>query len=369
MSKDYYQSLGVARNATKDEIKKAYRSLAHKYHPDKGGDEARFKEINEAYQILSDDTKRSQYDQFGRVFEGGGAQQGGFEWPGGFRFDFGGADGSSARGFNSEFDFSDVFEDFLGAGFGGGNRTKSRDRKGKDIKLDIRIPFEESILGAKRDVEIAKLARCARCSGSGGEPDTKLTNCPTCQGKGNIQKTQRTFLGSFTQVSTCPECNGAGKRPEKKCTRCHGRGVEQATERLEVFVPRGIRDGEILKISGKGEASLVGSLPGDLYIEIHVDPHPVFRRQGDDVIMQLPIKISQAIAGDTVDVETLDGTLRLKIPEGTQPGDILKIRGKGAYASSGYGRGDLLIEIKVEVPKKSGKRMKEIIEKLKDEGL
>lgn len=360
MAKDYYKTLGVARNATKEEIKKRYRELAHKYHPDKGGDEARFKEVNEAYQVLSDENKRAQYDQFGRVFDGAGPQQGGFEWPGGFRVDFGEGGGAG------DFDFSDVFEDFLG--FGGGGRGKTRERKGKDIRVDLEIPFEESVLGGKREIELSKLSRCARCNGSGGEPGAKLQSCHTCGGRGNIQKTQRTFLGSFTQVATCPECFGAGKRPDVLCVQCRGKGVEPRMERLEVFIPKGVRDGEILKITGKGEASVAGGVPGDLFIHLHVLPHRIFRRQGDDIVMQMPVKLSQAILGDTLEVETLDGAIKLKIPEATQPGDILKVRGKGAYMSSGYGRGDLLIEMKVEVPKKISKKIKEAIVGWKEEG-
>ncbi|TSC75257.1 MAG: chaperone protein DnaJ [Parcubacteria group bacterium Gr01-1014_33] len=368
MTKDYYKVLGVARNATKEDIKKAYRSLAHKFHPDKtGGDGERFKEINEAYQVLSDDRKRGQYDQFGQVFEGAstGAHQGGFEWPGGFRVDF----GEDRPGGFGEFDLSDVFEDFLGGAFGGGGRRKSAERRGKDIRIDLEISFEETILGAKREIELAKLSRCARCGGSGGEPGTKFANCSTCQGQGNIQKTQRTFLGSFTQVSTCNACMGSGKRPEMPCAQCHSKGVEHRSERLEVFIPKGIRDGEVLKISGKGEASFAGGVPGDLYIQIHAAPHTIFRRQGDDIIMHLPIKLSQAILGDAIEIETLDGTVRLKIPEGTQSGDILKVRGKGAYLSSGYSRGDLLIEIKVEIPKKITRKTRQLIQDLKLEGL
>lgn len=367
MAKDYYKVLGVARNATKEDVKKAYRALAHKFHPDKGGDEQRFKEINEAYQVLSDERKRAQYDQFGQVFEGGtgGAQGGfGFEWPGGFRVDF----NEQGGGNSADFDFSEVFEDFFGFGGGASGRTKTRERKGRDIRIDLEIPFEDSILGTKKEIELSKLSRCARCNGSGGEPDTKMRNCATCQGRGNVQKSQRTFLGSFTQVAVCPECSGGGKRPEVLCTQCRGKGIEVRRERLEVFVPKGIRDGEALKISGKGEASLYGGVPGDLYINLHVSPHLIFRRQGDDIVMQLPVKLSQAILGDTVEVETLEGVIRLKIPEGTQAGDILKIRGKGAYQSSGYGRGDLLVEVKVEIPRKASRKIKDFIEALRSEG-
>lgn len=364
MAKDYYKVLGVPQNATKEDIKKAYRKLAHQYHPDKGGDEARFKEVSEAYQVLSNDSKRAQYDQFGRVFEGGstGPGQGGFgfEWPGGFRFD-------GDIGGGAEFDFSDVFEDFL-SGFGGG-RQKTRERKGRDIKTELEIPFEESIFGGKRDIELSKLSRCSRCEGSGGEPGSKLESCKTCDGKGNIQKTQRTFLGSFTQVGTCPECQGSGKRPEKKCHECHGKGILNATERIEVFVPKGIREGEVLKITGKGEASVAGGVPGDLYIRIRVRPHENFRRQEDDIVMELPIKLSQAVLGDSIDVEILDGGITLKVPEGTQSGDVLKVRGKGAPSSAGYGRGDLLIQVKVDIPRRISKKTKELIQELKTEGL
>lgn len=362
MAKDYYKVLGIARNATKDEIKKAYRALAHKFHPDKGGDEARFKEVNEAYQVLSDEKKRSQYDQFGQVFEGGGGQGGfGFEWPGGIRFDFGGGMGGGEG-----FDFADVFEDLLGMGMGG--RGKTRERKGKDIRFDLEIQFQDSIFGSKREIEFPRVARCERCASSGAEPGTKMKTCPACDGKGNIQKTQRSFLGSFTQVAVCADCHGTGKRPEHPCTDCRGKGIRNIQERLEVFIPKGVREGEILKITGKGEMSMAGSVPGDLYIQLHILSHPVFRRQGDNIIMTVPVKVSQAILGDSADVETLDGVIHVKIPEGTQPGDILKVRGKGAYLSSGYGRGDLLIEVKVEIPKRLSKRGKEAVQELKRDG-
>lgn len=365
--RDYYKTLGVAQNATKEEIKKRYRELAHKYHPDKGGDEQKFKELNEAYQVLSDDQKRSQYDQFGRVFEGGGPRQGGFEWPGGFRFDFG--EGKPFDFAQGDFDFSDVFEDFFGlGGFGRGAGSKTRARRGRDVRLAIGISFEESILGGKRDIVFPRLSRCGRCEGSGGEPGSKLKNCAACDGKGNVQKTQRTFLGSFTQVAACQECSGAGKRPENICLQCRGKGVEERQERLEIFIPKGVNEGEILKITGKGEASLSGGVPGDLYVKIRVEPHKIFRRQGDDIVMRLPVKLSQAILGDTAEVETLDGAISLKIPEGTQSGDILKVRGKGAYMPSGYGRGNLLIEIRVNIPRKMGRRAKEFVQELKKEG-
>ena len=369
MAKDYYKALGVARNATKEDIKKAYRKLAHQYHPDKGGDEARFKEINEAYQILSDDRKRAEFDQFGRIFEGSGpGGQGGFgfSWPGGFKFDFDGTPFSGGQ--FGDFDFTDIFEDFMGAGFGsGGTRARTR-TKGKDVQLEVSVLFEESVFGGRRELEIHKLSRCQKCSGSGSEPGTKMISCPTCKGRGNLQRSQRTILGSFTQIATCEECLGTGKRPETPCSQCRGRGVYEAPERLEIYIPRGIKDSEVLKMTGKGEASLYGGSPGDLYVTVRVLPHPQFRRQGDNIVTKLSIKLSQAILGDTMELKTLDGDVRLKIPEGSQSGDILKIRGKGAHSSSGYGRGDLLVEIKIEVPKKAGKKIREIAADLQAEG-
>lgn len=373
--KDYYNILGVPRNASKEEIKKAYRRLAHKYHPDKGGDEARFKELNEAYQVLSDERKRGQYDQFGQVFEGaagGGFRQGGFEWPGGFKFDFGfgqgdggqGEGGHGNRGF-ADFDFSDVFEDFLGMG---GGRRKSAERKGRDLKMELEISFEESIFGGKKEMEITKLSRCGECEGSGGARGTKMKSCPGCLGKGNVQKNHRTILGSFTQVTTCPECQGSGKKPETPCAKCGGRGIRRAAENIEIFIPKGVTEGEMLKMTGKGEMSFVGGVPGDLYVRIRVAAHNKFRRQGNDIIMPLPLKLSSAVLGDKIEVETLEGTIELKIPEGTQPGDVLKIRGRGAFMPSGYGRGDLLIEMKVEIPRKLSRKAKETLQALKEEG-
>lgn len=369
MPKDYYKILGVPRNAAKEDVKKAYRQLAHKYHPDKGGDERRFKEINEAYQILSDEGKRAQYDQFGQVFEGTGAGQGGSGWPGGFRFDFGEGPFESAGGRSgfADFDFADAFEDFFAGS--GGARRRSPPERGKDIRIGLEVAFEEAIMGVKKEIEHFRLTRCPRCAGSGGEPGTEVKTCEACQGKGHVQKTQRTILGSFTQVATCRDCRGEGKRPERQCTECRGLGITEKGETLEIFVPRGVKDNEVLKITGKGDASLVGRTPGDLFIEINVQPHPVFRRQGDDIVMQLGLKLTQAALGDTVDVEALDGAIRLKIPEATQPGDILSIRGKGAWRASGYGRGDLLVEIRVETPKRVSKRAKDLLKQLSEEGI
>ncbi len=371
MAKDYYKILQVPRNASKEDVKKSYRKLAHQFHPDKtGGNEEKFKEINEAYQVLGDEQKRAQYDQFGTVFNdtGAGPRQGGF-WGspgqqgfGGFNFDFG-------EGQEADFDFSDVFEDVLG-GFGfGGQRGRAQSKKGRDIQIDLEIPFEEMIFGGKHEVEIQKIVNCAHCNGSRAEPGSKLKKCPKCQGSGKITKTQRTFLGTFAQIGVCPDCIGKGEVPEQFCRECGGKGAVNAREKIEIFVPKGIDHGEVLKISGKGEGSIAGGVPGNLYAKIYIVPDKIFKRQGNDLVMLLPIVFSQAVLGDKMDIKTPDSSIILKIPEGTESGDILKVRGKGIPFSRGYGRGDLLVEIKMQTPRKISRKAREMIEQLKKEGI
>ena len=363
MTKDFYTILGVPRNATKDDIKKAYRHLAHQHHPDKGGSEIKFKELNEAYQVLSDDRKRAQYDRFGTVFEAGrGPGQGGFEWASGFDV------GGGFRGFG-DFDFADVFEDvFAGIGFGGPGGAR-RSRRGRDIQIELEIPFEEVIFGGRANVDIAKTAACEHCHGRGAEPGAGMQKCAACQGQGRVERTQRTFLGALSQVTACPTCHGRGEVPERTCRECGGRGTLKRTEAIEVFIPKGVDDGELLKISGKGEASSWGGVPGDLYVKVRVRPDKTFRRQGNDIVMALPIKFTQAALGDAVIVKTPDGEIKLKIPEGTESGDILKVRGKGVPMSRGYGRGDLLVEVRAQTPRHLSKKAREVVEKLREEGI
>lgn len=366
MTKDYYKVLGVPRNASRDDIKRAYRKLAHQHHPDKGGNESKFKELNEAYQVLSDDSKRAQYDKFGRVFEGarGAAGQAGFEGAGGFPF------GEEFRGFG-DFDFGEIFEDvFSGAGFGfGGADTGRRSKKGRDIQIELEIPFSEIIFGGRHGIEINKVSTCEHCQGSGSEPGAAWTKCGTCQGRGRVEKTQRTFLGAFSQVSVCPACRGRGEVPETECRECGGRGTLRRPEAIEIFIPKGIEDGELLKISGKGEPSAAGGVPGDLYVKMRVLADATLRRQGNDLVMALPVRFTQAALGDSVEVQTPDGVIKLKIPEGTESGDILKVRGKGVPMARGYGRGDLLVEIKVLTPRHLSRKARETVEKLKEEGI
>ena len=225
------------------------------------------------------------------------------------------------------------------------------------------------IFGGKHEVDIQKIANCGRCNGSRAEPGSKLKKCPKCQGSGKITKTQRTFLGTFSQIGACPDCLGKGEVPEQFCRECGGKGMVTAREKIEIFVPKGINQGEVLRISGKGEGSITGGIPGDLYAKIYIVPDKVFKRQGDDLVMLLPITFAQAVLGDTVDIKTPDSAIVLKIPEGTESGDILKVRGKGIPLARGYGRGDLLIQIKVSTPRKVSRKVREIIEQLKREGV
>ncbi|MBI2054476.1 MAG: molecular chaperone DnaJ [Candidatus Sungbacteria bacterium] len=368
MPKDFYSVLGIPKNASQEEIKKAYRKLAHQYHPDKGGgDDAKFKEINEAYQVLGDEKKRQQYDNFGQAFNSGGGFGGGFDWgdifkahgqTGGIKFDFG-------ENSSTDFDIGDILEGVFGFSANRGSKKK----RGKDIVVELTIPFEESILGGKESIALRRVVRCTHCGGMGGEPGAKTITCNTCGGKGNIQHNERTFLGSITRVETCPACRGKGEIPSKPCTTCSGKGAQKKEETLELIIPKGIRPDESIKLTGKGDISDPTGTPGDLYIRLKVTPHRVFSRQGDDLVMKLPVKISQAILGSTVAVQTLEGEINLKIPEGTQSGDILRVRGKGVPEARGYQHGDLLVEIKVEIPRRISKQLRELMEKLRMEGL
>jgi len=365
--KDYYEVLGVSRDASQEEIKKAYRTLAHKHHPDKGGDEKKFKEINEAYQVLGNPQKRSQYDQFGRTFEAGGAGPGGFGFEG-----FQGFPGFDSRGFRTsggfgDFDFSDIFEDFFG--FEGGRKSRKKQKRGKDIAVDLEIELKEAFLGINREIELQKMVVCSRCQGSGGEPGTKTVKCPTCDGRGEVYETRRSFFGSFSKVSVCPQCGGEGKKPEKRCSECNGEGRLKKIEKISLHIPAGISDGEVVKLEEKGEAGGVGSRPGDLYIRIHIKKHSQFKRKGDDIYYELPLNFSQAALGDVLNVPTLDGGASLKIPSGAEFGETLILKGKGMPHIYGTGRGDEIVVLKIRTPKKLTKRQKELFEELNKEGL
>ncbi len=362
---DYYDILGVSRGATDDEIKKAYRKLAHKYHPDKaGGDEKKFKEINSAYQVLSDKTKRQQYDQFGQTFEQGGAGQGfgGFE---GFSAQGGPAGGWDFSGFdfgniNSQGGFEDIFSDIFGGG------KKRRAKAGRDIQVDAEISFEEMVRGATRNVKLYKTVNCSICGGTGGEPGAKEETCPTCKGSGQVQKITRSFFGSFSQVSTCQTCGGSGKVFSKKCRKCGGDGRVKGEQEIKIEIPAGIEDGQTISLQGQGEAGEIGASSGDLYVNVHVKPHDKFKREGNNIASQETVTFSQAVLGDRISVKTIDGQVTMKVPSGTQSGEIFRIREKGVPNLGKRGRGDHLVKIVVKIPKSVSRSQKDLIEKLKN---
>lgn len=361
MAKDYYNVLGVDKKASKDDVKKAFRKLAHKYHPDKGGgDEAKFKEITEAYSVLSDDKKRREYDTYGQAFAGGqpsGAGAGGF---GGF--DFNNFQGFGGQGV--EFDMGDLFEGF-GDIFGG--RGRSRTPRGRDISIDIEVSFKEAVLGGKRTVLIAKVSTCDICKGSGAKPGTEMDTCATCGGSGRVHESRRSILGDFTSVRTCTTCEGTGKVPKEKCENCKGHGVLRKEEEINIEIPAGIDNGEMIRLPQQGEA-IKGGIAGDLYVKVHVKPHAVFRKDGANLVMQLPVKMTDALLGTTISVTTVDEkTLEVKVPPLARAEETLRIKGKGVPLEGG--RGDLLINVSVAMPKKLSGRAKKAIEELKEEGL
>lgn len=350
MAKDYYNTLGVDKNASQDDIKKAFRKIAHKYHPDKPtGDEEKFKEANEAYQVLGDEKKRAQYDQFGSAAFDGSA--GGFGGQGFGGFDFSGFQG--AGGFE---DLGDIFGDIFGGG-----RSRSRERRGSDIQVDADLTFKESIFGADKEVHISKQAPCDRCSGTGGEPGEGMDTCKDCDGQGVQIGVQRTMLGNIQTKRTCPTCQGAGEMPKKPCSTCDGRGVEQKKQTLTVTIPPGVEDGAMLRVRGEGEA-IKGGRSGDLFVRLHVARNKQFERQGTTLITQASIGFTQAALGDTIEVETVDGPVELKIPSGTQSGAQFRLRGKGV--PHGHGRGDQIVVVHVITPKKLSRAQKKLLEEL-----
>ncbi len=355
MSKDYYEVLGIDRKASKDDIKKAFRKLAHKYHPDKsGGDESKFKEVSEAYAILSDDKKRAEYDAYGRVFSGGHAQGQGFEG-----FDFSQFNESGGMGF--DIDLNDIFGGF--SDMFGGRRT----RRGRDISIDIELTFKESIFGLTRKVLITKDSECATCNGSGQEPGSKTKTCATCNGKGQVVESRRSPFGVFSVSSTCGTCKGRKVVPEKPCTVCRGAGVHRREEEITIVIPAGIDNGQVIRMGGLGE-SIQGGSPGDLYVKVHVRTDSKFRKEGMNLVTDLPIKISDALLGGEYALETLDGTVSVKVPPLRSVDEILRMKGRGVPHDRGK-RGDLLIRVKVEFPQKLSREAKELLDKLKREGI
>ncbi|MBW2981829.1 molecular chaperone DnaJ [Candidatus Woesearchaeota archaeon] len=354
MGKDYYKILGVDKNATKEEIKKAYKKLAKKYHPDLNKDDPnaadKFKEINEAAAVLADDEKRSQYDQFGTAegFTGAG---------GGAGFNF-------EDIFSQGFDFDSIFDSFFGGGLGGifgGRRRKRGSRPGADLRYDMEITLEEAADGTKKTIKIPHAVKCPECKGTGAESEDDIVECSECDGSGFVRRTQRTPFGLFSTQSSCPKCRGQGTIIKAKCPECSGRGKIQKTSEIELKIPAGAETGTNLRIQGAGEAGDNGAEPGDLYVIIHVKDHKIFERDGNDIYIKIPVSFTTAALGGQIEVPTLKSKAALKIPAGTQTGTVFRMKGKGIHSLHGYGTGSELVEVEVQIPKKLSKKQKDLL--------
>ncbi len=360
MSKDYYKTLGVGRGASDDEIKKAFRRLAHEHHPDKGGNQDKFKEINEAYQVLGDAKKREQYNQFGTTFSAYGGPAGGGD--DGFGF-------ANMGGININMeDLGDIFGNIFTGGFSssrGGTGTKTRSKRGHDIEMNMTIDFMDAVTGAEREVELYKEITCEECDGAGKELDTEMITCKTCGGAGQVRQSSRTIFGVMQSVATCGDCGGLGSKPKDECKKCGGTGIVNGTKKFLVKIPAGVDEGGTIRVHGGGEAGLRGGASGDLYISIEVRTDKRFERKGDDIHTNLVINYPIAALGGTKEVQTVDGLVELKIPAGTAPGISLKLKGKGIPHLGKSGRGDHIVEIIVDVPQKLNKRQKELLEELR----
>ncbi len=359
MSKDYYNILGVGKNASQDEIKKAFREKAHKFHPDKqGGDEAKFKELNEAYQVLGDQKKRSQYDQFGSSFD---------HQPTG-----GAYNGQGFGGFNINMDdLGDIFGGFGDIfGFSGNSGSGRRhSRRGSDIQIVLTVDFMESVFGVEKEISLKKTVECSRCHGEGMEPGSEIITCKTCGGKGRVIKSQRTIFGNMQVQTACEDCQGQGRIFKETCSACRGVGIVQQIANLKIKIPAGIGDNETIRLSGQGEAAPKGSQSGDLYIKIRVNSDRRFKRQGHDILSKAEINVSTAALGGKIEVQTVDGPVELKIPEGSQSGRVIRMKNKGVPHLSGrdyFGRnqekrGDHLVEVIVKTPTGLSKKQKEML--------
>jgi len=359
MAKDYYQTLGIEKGSSKDEVKKAFRKLAGKYHPDKKtGDEAKFKEISEAYAVLGNEKKKAEYDTYGHSYNGAnGGQQGGAGGFGGFDWsDFQQAAGQQGGGF--EFDMNDIF-----GGFGGGQQRQAR---GRDISIDIELAFEDAVFGVTRKVLLTKTNTCKECEGSGGKKGTEMKECTTCNGQGKVREVRQSLMGQVQTVRECNVCNGRGKVPKEVCGHCAGAGVAKAEEEIEINIPAGIENGEMIRMTGRGEAIPSGAA-GDLYIKIHVKGHKTIMREGTTLHANLHVKLSDALLGSTYKVETLDGPVEIKIPAGITHGEKLRIKNKGV--PSGNARGDFMTTILIDLPKKLSRKARKLVEELKGEGI
>ncbi len=347
--RDYYEVLGIQRGASQDEIKSAFRQLARKYHPDVNKEpdaEERFKEINEAFAVLSDTEKRAAYDRYGHA----------------------GLNGVGGAPDFTNIDLTDIFEEFFGFGGIGGNsgrrRTRNAPRRGPDLNQVITLTFEESVFGVEKEVEITRDEICSHCRGTGAEPGTTPVRCTTCEGRGEVRQVRQTFLGSMVQVATCPTCNGQGEVITSPCTTCRGAGVERRTLRKSVSIPGGVDTGTQIRLAGEGQPGANGGPNGNLYLEIQVKSHKFFRRRQNDILLDLSINVAQAALGADIEVPTIDGKQNLSIPAGTQPGKIFTIKGKGVPHLRGGGRGDQMVIVNIDVPTRLTAEQRKLFEQL-----
>lgn len=361
MSKDYYNILGVNKDATPDEIKKAYRSQAHKYHPDRNADnpdaEAKFKEVSAAYETLSDPQKRKMYDQFGS------------DGPQGFGGGAGGFGGAQGFDFNDLGGFADIFENFFGGQGGASARTKhnANNKRGEDLEVRINIDFKEAVFGTDKTIKIRKISKCSHCEGSGAEPGSKITTCAQCNGEGQIKQVRRTMLGQIMTQTVCPTCNGAGQTPEKPCSKCNGNKRLADDVEINVKIPAGVHDGAVVRLRGKGNEGIGQGNDGDLYLNVHVEPSDIFKRDGFDIHTKLEISIIQATLGDEVEIETVHGKEQLTIPPGTQYGKTFRFKGKGVPKLNSNDKGDHVVHMQVFVPKKISKKERDLYLQLAEE--
>ena len=356
--KDYYDILGVPKTATADEIKKAFRTQARKHHPDAGGTEARFKEVNEAYEVLSDEEKRQQYDTYGRYFGGnmppGGSAGAGAGWPGG---GFGGAGGYATVDMG---DLGDLFGNLFGGGAGPAGARRTAAHRGADLQYDVTLGFDEALSGISTKVDVKRTEACSACKGSGARPGTSPTTCPTCSGSGHVTQGQ----GVFGFSRPCPRCGGSGTIVEHPCAVCKGKGSVVKVKPLTVNIPPGVTDGGKLRFAGKGEPGTGGAPAGDLYVVTHIKPHAYYTRDGADVVMDLPVTIDEAALGVEITVPAPDGSkVKLKVAPGTADGKVLRVPGKGAPKLKGKGTGDLKVRVKVVVPQKLSAEQKELLKR------
>lgn len=347
--RDYYDVLGVAKNADPQELKRAYRKLAMEFHPDRNASPdapEKFKEINRAYEVLSDTEMRQRYDRFGHAgVEGNGSGPQGFE------------------GFQNFEGFGDIFDAFFGGGERGGRRRRGP-AKGADLRYNMRITFEDAVFGAEKEIEFPRLERCEHCGGKGAEPGTDMITCPECNGAGEIRRAQQSIFGQFVNVATCPRCQGEGRMIPHPCNKCRGSGREKSTRRISVKIPAGVDEGSQIRIMGEGEAGMRGGESGNLYVVLSVAPHPKFERVEDHILLELPVNVAQAALGAEISIPTLDGEMEFEIPAGTQSGEDFVIRGKGVPHLRGTGRGDMVVRVTAVIPDELTDEQRELLQKL-----